>query len=331
MSVSSSCGNPTGIPDDLESFFHVLLWHAVRFLPHNCKNVGAFMSSFFDGAEYCDGDFASGSHKTWAMENGRIYTKNNTTRNAKIPLLAFYIDKESQETHPLQRVIDQILITFKEYYATLNLENDTVKKDPSFEAVLSRPSGSNEPAAIDTSTTSAVKTHQTMRIIYDFFFERERVSWPENEVTEDQLPENYDHARAQNYPSTRSSFLPNAKHSAQMNSADGSEVSGPLKSKGKLSSTSRPRKRPIVVDPDQVPPPAPRSTSGPSAGTRSRSRATTSGTSAKRRKTDTTANALPSPSESSSNAVAGPSQASASSRTIGRQKSLRKTRGGHRN
>ncbi|KAI0368968.1 hypothetical protein BV20DRAFT_1053504 [Pilatotrama ljubarskyi] len=39
------------LADELESMFHAMLWCAVRYLPHNCPNVGEFMNSYFDVAE----------------------------------------------------------------------------------------------------------------------------------------------------------------------------------------------------------------------------------------------------------------------------------------
>ncbi|KAI0333008.1 hypothetical protein GY45DRAFT_1245751 [Cubamyces sp. BRFM 1775] len=39
------------IADELESFFHVLLYCAIRFLPHTCSDVSQFMYSFFDRGE----------------------------------------------------------------------------------------------------------------------------------------------------------------------------------------------------------------------------------------------------------------------------------------
>ncbi|KAH9947387.1 hypothetical protein B0H21DRAFT_739347 [Amylocystis lapponica] len=41
-----------GIQDDLESFFHVVLWYSVIYLPSNCDNVGSFISQFFEAAQH---------------------------------------------------------------------------------------------------------------------------------------------------------------------------------------------------------------------------------------------------------------------------------------
>ena len=36
------------IADELESFYHVILYNAVRYLASNCTNAGAFIEDFFD-------------------------------------------------------------------------------------------------------------------------------------------------------------------------------------------------------------------------------------------------------------------------------------------
>ncbi|OSD00256.1 hypothetical protein PYCCODRAFT_1469588 [Trametes coccinea BRFM310] len=36
------------VQDDMESFFHLLVYFAVRFLPHNCEHIGAFVNEYFD-------------------------------------------------------------------------------------------------------------------------------------------------------------------------------------------------------------------------------------------------------------------------------------------
>ena len=42
------------VVDDLESFLYVLIWCAIRYLPHTCVDVDHFMYNFFDLAETND-------------------------------------------------------------------------------------------------------------------------------------------------------------------------------------------------------------------------------------------------------------------------------------
>lgn len=58
--------------DDLESFFHVMLYMGVRYLKHNVKNVGNFMHNFFDDATYEEGRMMCGIFKSTTMRSGLI-------------------------------------------------------------------------------------------------------------------------------------------------------------------------------------------------------------------------------------------------------------------
>ncbi|KAI0629397.1 hypothetical protein C8Q77DRAFT_285190 [Trametes polyzona] len=77
------------VQDDMESFFHVLLYLAIRYLPHNCPNVGDFISKFFDGYEEVAGVYYGGHYKFGAVSDARLRA---------IPLtdpLRFYIKRPS--------------------------------------------------------------------------------------------------------------------------------------------------------------------------------------------------------------------------------------------
>ncbi|TFK81213.1 hypothetical protein K466DRAFT_444058, partial [Polyporus arcularius HHB13444] len=51
------------IPDDLESLFYVLLYHAVRYLKSNCASVPTWLEEFFDVFSYRDGAYECGARK----------------------------------------------------------------------------------------------------------------------------------------------------------------------------------------------------------------------------------------------------------------------------
>nr|VWO97253.1 Uncharacterized protein [Ganoderma boninense] len=63
------------IQDELESFFHVLIYHAIRFLPHNLKtdDVGKFLHDYFDAAgTNSSGYYCCGKTKKTVMRQGAI-------------------------------------------------------------------------------------------------------------------------------------------------------------------------------------------------------------------------------------------------------------------
>ncbi|KAI0629405.1 hypothetical protein C8Q77DRAFT_1273719 [Trametes polyzona] len=60
------------VQDDMESFFHILLYLAIRYLPHDCRNVGLFMDQYFDGHLEIDGEYLGGDLKWNTMRNGEL-------------------------------------------------------------------------------------------------------------------------------------------------------------------------------------------------------------------------------------------------------------------
>ncbi|KAH9889438.1 hypothetical protein C8Q73DRAFT_667917 [Cubamyces lactineus] len=65
------------IQDDMESLFHLLLYQAIRYLPHNCYNVGMFIDSYFDGYLEERGVYLGGEKKMATVKHGTLTTGNN--------------------------------------------------------------------------------------------------------------------------------------------------------------------------------------------------------------------------------------------------------------
>ncbi|KAL7277961.1 hypothetical protein ACG7TL_007912 [Trametes sanguinea] len=64
---------PVSVADELESFFHVLLFYAVRLLPHNIADVRLFVTEYFDSFTVADGARRGCSHfKQNSMTQGAI-------------------------------------------------------------------------------------------------------------------------------------------------------------------------------------------------------------------------------------------------------------------
>ncbi|KAI0628955.1 hypothetical protein C8Q77DRAFT_1161573 [Trametes polyzona] len=63
-----------GVEDEMESFFHLLLYLAIRYLPHNFSNVRAFMQAYFDGHHLnaVDMEYYGGPMKLTSMILGQI-------------------------------------------------------------------------------------------------------------------------------------------------------------------------------------------------------------------------------------------------------------------
>ncbi|CDO78014.1 hypothetical protein BN946_scf184907.g4 [Trametes cinnabarina] len=78
------------VQDDMESFFHLLLYFAIRYLPHNCENVREFMDEYFDGYHTVKGVYYGGKEKLRSMKHGILTTPG------VIPL-EFYVPKQSAQ------------------------------------------------------------------------------------------------------------------------------------------------------------------------------------------------------------------------------------------
>nr|VWP01605.1 Uncharacterized protein [Ganoderma boninense] len=82
------------IQDELESYFHVLLHYAIRYLPHNLKDseVGRFLHDYFDAAGVnSDGIFCCGKTKKVAMRYGVIdISEYNGDRDSQNTTLRFF-------------------------------------------------------------------------------------------------------------------------------------------------------------------------------------------------------------------------------------------------
>ncbi|KAL1938566.1 hypothetical protein VTO73DRAFT_11589 [Trametes versicolor] len=82
MSINALC-KPTkeiDIPDELESLFHVLLYCSMRWIPHNCADVGAFMYKYFDEGVPVDQEhkeYAASLLKRLVFASGELIAPNN--------------------------------------------------------------------------------------------------------------------------------------------------------------------------------------------------------------------------------------------------------------
>ncbi|OSD00242.1 hypothetical protein PYCCODRAFT_1479330 [Trametes coccinea BRFM310] len=65
------------IADELESFLHVLIYCAIRYLPHTCENVGDFMHHYFDdGVRKQETDYTCGLLKATIIKTGELITRS---------------------------------------------------------------------------------------------------------------------------------------------------------------------------------------------------------------------------------------------------------------
>ncbi|KAI0696681.1 hypothetical protein C8T65DRAFT_31906 [Cerioporus squamosus] len=110
------------IPDEVEAFFHILLFYVIRFLPHNCPDVGRFIHTYFNGYQPGVGpeEYYCGQHKQMAMISGRIMLSGGVEldiyRSSHIPIVNRFL---KAGRHPIGLVFDALLKLFKARYTLL--------------------------------------------------------------------------------------------------------------------------------------------------------------------------------------------------------------------
>ncbi|OJT06760.1 hypothetical protein TRAPUB_2397, partial [Trametes pubescens] len=92
--------------DELESFFHVLLYNAIRYTRSNCENVGAFIEAFFDSYTVDGNKYECGTKKMNTMHG---ITKL-TAAGPSGEVVRFL-------SEPLNDLLDTFLAWFKAHYA----------------------------------------------------------------------------------------------------------------------------------------------------------------------------------------------------------------------
>ncbi|KAI9062393.1 hypothetical protein FKP32DRAFT_1677340 [Trametes sanguinea] len=148
------------IADELESFLNVMIYCAVRYLPHTCKNVGDFLYHFFDDAvvDTC------GLLKCMVMKDGTIITRRGT----QIIFLRRPRDSNAQsisnkDWHPINDIIDSLLACVSARYQLLRWKwwddskgDDDWDDDDDDDDDDESDSESEESSSDDSSTSSAM-------------------------------------------------------------------------------------------------------------------------------------------------------------------------------
>ena len=197
---------PTQLQDDLESFFYVLLYIAVRYMKHNFGNVSQFMNDYFDKVDHNpDGTVTGGNGKFSSIYLGSILFKEEVlVIHPKIPLGG----------HPLNAIIKKILTCLKAYYSVNNSQSTApnLAEDEHFEAIQgvnmpdihdlefdeSLTTDAQDPQIIpkvtdaDKALAAQLESHQAfVQLVGAKVAEVFKGRWPAEDRTEDQLRPDY--------------------------------------------------------------------------------------------------------------------------------------------
>ncbi|KAH9889980.1 hypothetical protein C8Q73DRAFT_146831 [Cubamyces lactineus] len=129
---------PVEIPDELEAFFHVLLYYAVRYLESNCADVPAYIERYFEAYQINDGRYQCGNSKSYTISMGQLLISTEVklvfnsyldhifhellqwlkalyevrkhermqNGNARAPLIARHVSSRPQKTTAIARTVD---------------------------------------------------------------------------------------------------------------------------------------------------------------------------------------------------------------------------------
>ncbi|KAI0669720.1 hypothetical protein C8Q78DRAFT_977445 [Trametes maxima] len=113
------------IEDELESFLHVILHIAVRFLSHNLadEHVPQFLHDYFDDYSSAGTDHHCGTAKFAAMQLGFVgISQYNNESEGPDQLRFFY---PTDHTHPLNDIIEPLLSWLSAHYTLGRLERES--------------------------------------------------------------------------------------------------------------------------------------------------------------------------------------------------------------
>ncbi|TFK80040.1 hypothetical protein K466DRAFT_605668 [Polyporus arcularius HHB13444] len=111
----------TSIPDEMEAFFHVLLFYVIRFLPHNCRNVEQFVHDYFDGFQsgIAWGQYYCGVTKQAAVIGGKIRLPGGANLEIYRPSQVPIVTHSEADRHPISLILNALLRLFEARYTLL--------------------------------------------------------------------------------------------------------------------------------------------------------------------------------------------------------------------
>ncbi|KAI0359627.1 hypothetical protein OH77DRAFT_1043374 [Trametes cingulata] len=215
-------GKQIDIADDLESIFHAMLWCAIRYLPHNCSNVGKFMESYFDDGSTNDHKvYFCGPAKSNAIRYGRIDLlqgvrlvflrdppppKDSKGSESSTPSDIFRTYTQ-QERHPIDKIFNELLKWFSALYSLQSgpdPDTESPEEDDRALPELEIEDDILALGAVDTENleeeagpdrellkrkAGLLKTHGPFGKLLSSYFVKS--SWPEDDKQADQLDPNY--------------------------------------------------------------------------------------------------------------------------------------------
>ncbi|KAL7277817.1 hypothetical protein ACG7TL_008761 [Trametes sanguinea] len=265
-----------GIEDEMESFFHVLLYYACRYLPTNCPDITPFIYDYFDGYAKNGEEYSASMTKHHAMKNGEICV--NSTYELVFLTSRPVEGEPTPPRHPITDLFSKLLDIFKAQYALYRMDSNKPYNSSSTAGTsISKPAQRSgrfngwgakyirpqtamasalSPAsekALHEKAAAPLKDHALMLERYMLCWLQSEQPWPAVDKIPDQMRTNYDPNKQAKDPKPSKSGKDN-HHAGEPN--QGSMLPPPPPSQ--RSSTSRKRVTLHDDDPFEDPGPSPK-------------------------------------------------------------------------
>ncbi|KAI0753140.1 hypothetical protein C8Q80DRAFT_1150239 [Daedaleopsis nitida] len=203
------------VPDEIEAFFNVLLFSALRFLRHNCPDVSSFMHKYFEGFNKVEGEYCCGETKWNAINRGQIEFKGSKGIIFYIPSDPSDDSSEPPQTHPITFLIQDLLDKFSARYqldpesakafvkaAPVTPPTPATKSSAYFSFFDSKGSNASKRRARKTGLTviqeqelkeaaETLEDHDAVVDVFGSFITDPALDWPVKDTVPDQLRKDF--------------------------------------------------------------------------------------------------------------------------------------------
>lgn len=147
---------PIAVEDELESFFHIILYAGVRFLWSTVPDVTSFLRTLFDAFQLEQDQYRCGAKKLDSMQGGFLYSGGG-----KLQFL-----RGGKNEHPLNAITADMLPLFQARYAVLDYKQKRVQWLQAQMLKSSKPVVLPEPLAQSVVDSAArLKTHAHFKVL----------------------------------------------------------------------------------------------------------------------------------------------------------------------
>ena len=183
------------IADEIESFFHVTLYNALRYLRHTCTTLEMTMFDYFDQFQFNNDRYRCGADKRNAIK----YAELTESGGDDYEFIGDGYDTAGNSTHPINSVLANMLIWFRARYVKKTRKVTAIGAVVKKMALRESNKAATNQSAHGSATTdaNALDNHDAFLEMLD---EELQKDWPTNDKVGDQLRKRRSAQRAVSIP-----------------------------------------------------------------------------------------------------------------------------------